>query len=80
MHAPNKLAKFRYLLVGIFPRKLLKFVRLGEHDLGTDDGTHQDIPIARAVPHEKYDTVNYFNDIAMLYLERDVEFSGEFRK
>lgn len=54
-----------------------KFARLGERDLRTeDDGPHQDIPIARSVAHEQYDPVWKFNDIAMLHLERDVEFSG----
>lgn len=77
MYDPKKVPKFHCLF---FLRKLLKFVRLGEHDLRTTkDGQHQDIPISRAVPHNEYDTVMYSNDIAMLYLERDVEFSGEFQ-
>lgn len=54
-----------------------KFARLGEHDLRTeDDGPHRDIPIARAIAHERHDPVWKLNDIAMLHLERDVEFSG----
>lgn len=54
-----------------------KFARLGEHDLRNgDDGAHQDIPIARAVGHVSHDPVWKLNDIAILHLERDVEFSG----
>lgn len=54
------------------------FVRLGEHDLRTDDGHHQDIRVARIVVHENFDPFIKSNDIAILQLERDVEFSGEF--
>lgn len=62
-------------------RSILQFVRLGEHDLSTTyDGLHQDISIDRAVPHENYDPVMLYNDIAILYLERHVQFSGEFRE
>lgn len=52
-------------------------MRLGEHDLRTDDGGHQDIPIARTVTHEEFDPNIKTNDIAIIHLERDVEFSGK---
>lgn len=54
---------------------------MGEHDLrNEDDGPHQDIPIARSVSHEHYNSATFLNDIAMIHLERDVEFSGELSK
>ena len=55
-------------------------VRLGEHDLlTTKDGPHQDIPIARIRAHKAYDNVFWLNDIAMIYLSRDVQFTGFYR-
>lgn len=55
-------------------------IRLGEHDRRTtDDGQHQDIGIVRAAAHEDYSSRYMINDIAVLFLERDVEFTGEFR-
>ncbi|XP_039452924.2 CLIP domain-containing serine protease B4-like [Culex pipiens pallens] len=64
-------------------------VRLGEHDLSTDqdceqDGpdrycadAHQDLPIEKIIVHEDYNRTkkNYLNDIALIRLERDVIFS-----
>lgn len=53
-------------------------VRLGEYDLRTeDDGPHEDILIDRAVPHASYHELFGVNDIAMIYLEHDVEFNGK---
>lgn len=52
-------------------------MRLGEYDLRTDDGAHQDIPIARSVTHDDFDPNIKTNDIAIIHLERDVEFSGK---
>lgn len=46
--------------------------RLGEHDLRTDDGLHEDILVARGVKHPN----PAINDIGIVHLERDVEFSG----
>lgn len=43
----------------------------------TDDGIHQDILVARGKPHERYDPAFKFNDIGVVHMERDVEFSGE---
>lgn len=51
-------------------------VRLGAHDLRTDDGQHVDVLIDRAVPHASYSELFGVNDIAMIYLEHDIEFNG----
>lgn len=52
-------------------------VRLGEYDLNSeDDGLHEDILIDRAVPHTSYHKFFGVNDIAMIYLEHDVVFTG----
>lgn len=52
-------------------------IRLGEHDLLTsEDGPHLDVDVGRAEMHEKYDEDLDVNDIAMIYLEDDVEFTG----
>lgn len=57
-----------------------KFVRFGEHDTRTDDdGPHQDFQIARAVRHEKFKSPQKTYDIAIIHIERDVEFSGNIR-
>lgn len=53
------------------------FARLGEHDLRITDA-HQDIVIDRTVPHKEFDPEMKLNDIAIIYLKRDVEFSGEY--
>lgn len=51
---------------------------MGEHDLNlTDDGVHQDIRVAHGKRHERYDPGFKLNDIGIVRLERDVEFSGE---
>lgn len=56
------------------------FVRLAEHDIGTQsDGTHEDILISKTVKHGQYNEESKVNDIAMIYLERHVEFSGEIK-
>ncbi|KAH8303652.1 hypothetical protein KR018_009655 [Drosophila ironensis] len=54
----------------------LQFVRLGEHDLSTDTETpHVDVNVARYVSHKDYNRRNGRSDLAILYLERNVEFS-----
>ncbi|XP_065720238.2 venom protease isoform X3 [Drosophila suzukii] len=56
----------------------LQFVRLGEHDLSTDTETpHVDINIARYVSHPEYNRKNGRSDMAILYLERNVEFNSK---
>ncbi|XP_037939599.1 venom protease-like isoform X2 [Teleopsis dalmanni] len=57
-------------------RSDLSFVRLGEHDLSTDTETkHVDIPIVKQVVNTDYNKRNGHSDIALLYLERNVEFN-----
>ncbi|KAH8303657.1 hypothetical protein KR018_009656, partial [Drosophila ironensis] len=54
----------------------LSFVRLGEYDLSTDTETpHVDINVTRYVAHPDYSRWNGRSDLAMLYLERNVEFT-----
>ncbi|KAH8365737.1 hypothetical protein KR093_003858, partial [Drosophila rubida] len=54
----------------------LTFVRLGEHDLSTDtEARHVDINIVKTASHPEYNRRNGRSDIAMLYLERNVEFT-----
>lgn len=49
---------------------------MGEHDTNDDDEHHEDIKIDRVARHS-YDVVRRINDVALLFLERDVEFTGE---
>lgn len=56
----------------------LWFARLGEHDLNsTDDEPHRDYAIARSVAHEHHEPFHKINDIGILHLEEDVDFSGK---
>lgn len=50
-------------------------VRVGEHDINSNsDGAQtQDIVIERKTPHEKFDSVSFQNDIAILKLSRKVK-------
>lgn len=53
-------------------------VRLGEHDTTTEeDGKHIDVPIARAEKHANYTILTRINDIAVILLAQDVEFTGK---
>lgn len=53
------------------------FVRLGEHNLFTeDDGPNEEIEIVKVTKHMYYDTPKHANDIAVITLARDVTFSG----
>ncbi|XP_037827473.1 venom protease-like [Lucilia sericata] len=57
-------------------RKDLSFVRLGEHNLTTDtEARHVDIRVVRSEKHPDYTPRSGHSDIAILYLERNVEFS-----
>ena len=42
----------------------------------TEDGPHEDIAIARFLAHKEFDNFLWINDIGMIYLERDVQFTG----
>ncbi|KAI8116971.1 Venom serine protease Bi-VSP [Lucilia cuprina] len=60
-------------------RRDLSFVRLGELDLTTDtEGHHVDIRVVRSERHPDYSPTNGHSDIAILYLERNVEFSAQY--
>lgn len=53
--------------------------RFGEHDISsTTDGDVEDIKVIRSERHPDYNKRDGTNDIAILYLERDVSFSSEF--
>lgn len=52
-------------------------VRLGEYDLSQNSTLTEDIEIKRFVTHPEYDSKNQFNDIAIVHLVRDVEFTGK---
>lgn len=54
-------------------------MRLGEYDLSTTtDGIHIDVRIDRVEMHQDHNEYLIFhtNDIAMVYLENDVDFTG----
>lgn len=52
-------------------------VRLGEHDTETEiDGEHVDLDIARVESHKHYLSALKINDIAVVHLDRDVDFTG----
>lgn len=54
------------------------FVRLGEHNTTVrTDEYRVDIDIDRVEIHEQYISVPKLNDIAVVYLVRDVEFTGK---
>lgn len=59
----------------IHDRSDLAVVRLGEHDLDREDEVeHMDFEIAEKMVHEKFNTVSFANDIAVLKLNRPVTF------
>ncbi|XP_037719640.1 venom serine protease Bi-VSP-like [Drosophila subpulchrella] len=56
----------------------LSFVRLGEHDLSTDTETrHVDFKIAKYVTHPEYEVRFKRGDLAIIFLERNVEFTSK---
>lgn len=42
----------------------------------TKDGQHEDIRVVHAEPHKRYNKLFHLNDIGIVYLERDVDFTG----
>lgn len=55
----------------------LYVVRLGEYDLTTEsDGLHEDVRVTKRDPHENYNKPLGINDIAIVYLARDVKYNG----
>lgn len=54
-------------------------MRLGEHDTDADeDEKRVDIDIDRVETHKNYNNATKINDIAIVRLVRDVEFTGKF--
>lgn len=55
-------------------------VRLGEYDISTtDDGKHETIRVDHAVANKQFRRGVGINDIAIVFLVEDVEFTGKFR-
>lgn len=54
-------------------------VRLGEYDLSTKSTVTEDIGIKRFVSHPEYNSELQLNDIAIVHLVRDVEFTGKLK-
>lgn len=53
-------------------------MRLGEHDLSIEtDGEIQNVKVIKSQSHENYNKRDGTNDIAILYLERDVNLSSK---
>lgn len=55
-------------------------VRLGEYDTSTTtDGDHLDVSIDHVARHEKYDDFKMINDVAIIHLAHDVDFTGKLK-
>lgn len=55
-------------------------VRLGEYNTtARTDENRVDVPIERIDKHEKYTDVPKLNDIAIVHLSHDVEFTGKLK-
>ena len=51
---------------------------MGEHDISSlTDGVALDMEVIRSIPHQRYNLRDGTNDIALLYLEQDVDISRE---
>lgn len=54
---------------------------MGENDLTTTtDGQHLDVLVDRYEGHENFDETKMKDDIAIVFLERDVNWNGRFRR
>lgn len=65
----------------VFGRPDLHIIRLGGHeltnsDIGNDHFQQVDIGIERKVSHPEYNVKTFENDIAVVTLEREIEFTG----
>ncbi|KAG4065841.1 hypothetical protein HA402_012519 [Bradysia odoriphaga] len=61
-------------------KSTLTTVRLGEHDLGSETETETvEIPVVKVARYPQYTSKDGHNDLAVLYLERDVDFSDTIR-
>ena len=58
-------------------QKSLTHVRLGQHDANAFELDNEDVKVIRMEKHPRFNKPFMSNDIAILYLERDVEFSGK---
>lgn len=54
-------------------------MRLGTHDLFATSGSYQDVKVIHAVEHPEFKISRRAADIAILYLEHDVKFTGKFK-
>lgn len=54
-------------------------VRLGAHNIRSFEASSQDFKVARVVRHKDYDSRRLYNDVAMLTLERAVDFNSKAR-
>lgn len=55
-------------------------VRLGEYDISTtEDGKHETIRVDHAIKHKQFRLGAGINDIALVFLVDDVEFTGKFQ-
>lgn len=53
---------------------------MGEHNTTTTaDGEHQDIPVAHHESHDGFSWRFKNNDIAIVFLARDVTFNGKWK-
>merc|ERR1719184_189002 len=52
-------------------------VRVGSHHLYEEDLGQQDIPVHRVILHENYDSWTINNDICLLELESEADFSSD---
>lgn len=52
---------------------------MGEHDLSNSADTAFDVNVVKVVKHPTYDAKDGHNDLAVLYLERDVQFTDYVR-
>ena len=52
-------------------------MRVGSHHLYVDDPDQQDIPVLRVILHENYDSWTINNDICLLELESEADFSSD---
>ena len=52
-------------------------VRVGSHHLYEDDPDQQDLPVARVMLHEQYDSWTISNDICLLELDGEADFDSD---
>lgn len=65
-------------MLAYFKYFLRTTVRLGEHDLGSESEVNTvEIPVVKVAKYPQYTTKDGHNDLAILYLDRDVDFSGK---